>query len=183
MGMLEDGVGVGQGLNSPTLRVGAGKSSVGRGEWKVSSVLFLSPRRIGLQRISKFRVPRPWWAPWRQQVARKEIPTFLPTLPPLTHPYATHAYWQQRDAIRPIRTYIRLVRTNGNAGPSGDVLRICPHLISRSSPLEVNLKCFTRFESGFQVPGQKRLLFPRGEIPPCPYNVLDLDGDVCQLRD
>jgi hypothetical protein len=26
--------------------------------------------------------------------------------------------------------YVRLVRTNGNAGPSADVLRICPHLIS-----------------------------------------------------
>jgi hypothetical protein len=26
--------------------------------------------------------------------------------------------------------YVRLVRTNGNAGSSGDVLRICPHLIS-----------------------------------------------------
>jgi hypothetical protein len=85
--------------------------------------------------------------------------------------------------IRPIRTYVRLVRTNGNAGPGGDVLCICPHLISRSSPLEVNLKCFTCFESGFQVPGRKRLPFLRGEIPSCPYNVLDLDGDVCQLRD
>ena len=50
---------------------------------------------------------------------------------------------------------VRLVRTNGNAGPSGDVLRICPHLISRSSPLEV-----TRFESGYQVLDRKRLLFP-----------------------
>jgi hypothetical protein len=32
--------------------------------------------------------------------------------------YATHAYWRQRDTIRPIRTYVRLVRTNGNAGPA-----------------------------------------------------------------
>jgi len=45
------------------------------------------------------------------------------------------------------------------------------------------LKCFTCFESGFQVPSRKELPFPRGEIPSCPYNVLDLDGDVCQLRD
>jgi hypothetical protein len=30
--------------------------------------------------------------------------------------------------IRPIRTYVRLVRTNGDAGPSGDVLCICPRL-------------------------------------------------------
>ena len=45
--------------------------------------------------------------------------------------------------IRPIRTYVRLVRTNGNAGPSGDVLCICPHLISRSNPFEVSLKCLT----------------------------------------
>src|SRR2546423_14964921 len=85
--------------------------------------------------------------------------------------------------IRPIRTYVRLVRTNGNAGPSGDVLYICLHLISRSSPFEVNLKCLTCFERGFQVPSRKRFVFPRGEIPSCPYNVLDLDGDVCQLRD
>jgi hypothetical protein len=63
----------------------------------------------------------------RQQVVRKEIPTFFSTL----------------ATIRPIRTYVRLVRTNGNAGRSGDVLCICPHLISRSSPFEVNFKCFT----------------------------------------
>jgi hypothetical protein len=56
--------------------------------------------------------------------------------------------------------YVRLVRTNGNVGPSGDVLRICPHLISRSSLLEVNLKYFTGFESGYQVLDRKRLLFP-----------------------
>jgi hypothetical protein len=62
--------------------------------------------------------------------------------------------------IRPIRTYVRSVRTNGNAGSSGDVLCICPYLISRSSPFEVNLKCFTRFESGFQMPDRKRLHFP-----------------------
>jgi hypothetical protein len=55
-------------------------------------------------------------------VARKEIPTFL---------LAT---------IRPFHTYVRLARTNGNAGPGGDVLCICPHLIFRSSPFEVNLK-------------------------------------------
>jgi hypothetical protein len=97
--------------------------------------------------------------------ARKEIPTFL---------LAT---------IRPFHTYVRLARTNGNAGPGGDVLCICPHLIFRSSPFEVNLKCFTCFESGCRAPGQKRLVFPRGEIPSCPYNVLDLDGDVYQLRD
>jgi hypothetical protein len=36
----------------------------------------------------------------------------------------------------PYSHYVRLVRTNGNAGPSGDVLYICLHLISRSSPFE-----------------------------------------------
>ena len=57
-----------------------------------------------------------------------EISTFLPTLPPADPPirfrrvyagpqYATHAYWRRRDTIRPIRTYVRLVRTNGNAVP------------------------------------------------------------------
>src|SRR5271156_778659 len=55
-----------------------------------------------------------------------EISTFLPALPLLDPPirfgrvyadpqYATHAYWRRRDTIRPIRTYVRLVRTNGNA--------------------------------------------------------------------
>jgi hypothetical protein len=55
-----------------------------------------------------------------------EISTFLPTLPPPDPPirfrrvyadpqYATHAYWRRRDTIRPIRTYVRLVLTNGNA--------------------------------------------------------------------
>src|SRR5271154_4949540 len=62
--------------------------------------------------------------------------------------------------IRPIRTYVRLVRTNGNAGSRGDVLRICPNLISRPSPFEVNLKCFTYFESSCQVSNRKRLPFP-----------------------
>jgi hypothetical protein len=62
--------------------------------------------------------------------------------------------------IRPIRTYVRLVCTNGNAGPGGDVLCICPHLINRSSPFEVSLKYFICFESGSQVSDRKRLPFP-----------------------
>jgi len=32
--------------------------------------------------------------------------------------------------IRPLRTYVRLVRINENAGPSGNVLCICPYLVS-----------------------------------------------------
>ena len=38
METLEDEVGVGQGPNSSTLRMGADKSGVGGGEWKVSSM-------------------------------------------------------------------------------------------------------------------------------------------------
>ena len=56
-----------------------------------------------------------------------EISTFLRTLPPADPPirfrriyagpqYATPAYWRRRDTIRTIRTYVRLIRTNGNAG-------------------------------------------------------------------
>jgi len=62
-------------------------------------------------------------------------------------------------------------------------LRIRIQILNCSSPFVVNLKCFTRCDSGFQMPDLKTFSFPGGEIPSCLYNVPDLDSESGQLVD
>ena len=65
--------------------------------------------------------------------------------------------------------------------PDAACLRIRIQTLNCSSPFVINLKCFTRCDSDFQMLDLKTFSFPGGEIPTCPYNVPDLDGETGQL--